>query len=162
MIRVNRLFKLSPSDWIMLVLAYRWLLWARWQMRSGHLVGREWLEGNQRHRAGGLPEVEDADDPRIRHRVWLIGRAARYPRHWSWCLQSSLAPREWLAQSGVFADLRIGVKKQEGQLQAHAWLEYKGQVLNDNSRAVEEFVKLQSNRRRLLGQMLDPNRETVQ
>ena len=108
-------------------------------MSSGRLVGREWLEGNRRARTGNVPVVEDADDPRIRRRVRLISLAARYPRRWLWCLQSSLALREWLARAGVFADLRIGVQKYEGQFQAYAWLEYKGKVLSDNDRVVEAY-----------------------
>lgn len=154
----------------MLVLAYRWLLWARWQMRSGSLVGREWLEGNRRPRSGDipgnipgkLPVPEDPDYLKIRRRVRLISLAARYPRRWSWCLQSSLALREWLVGSGVFADLRIGVQKRDGQLLAHAWLEYQGKVLNDNGKVVAGYVALQTDRGKLLSQIFDASRETVQ
>ncbi len=108
-----------------------------------------------------VPVVEEADDTRVRSRVRLISLAARYPRRWLWCLQSSLALREWLARSGVFADLRIGVQKHEGQFQAHAWLEYKGKVLNDYGRSVDRYVAFQADRGKLLGRIADASRETV-
>ena len=156
------LLKLSSWDWVLLVLAYRWLLWAKWQMSWGRLDVREWLEGNRRIRTGNVPVAENADTPGIRRRVRLISLAARYPRRWSWCLQSSLALREWLARDGVFADLRIGVQKYEGQFQAHAWLEYKGKVLNDNDRPVEAYGELQTDRGKLLRRISDARQETVQ
>ena len=146
----------------MLVLAYRWLIWAKWQMSSGRLVGREWLDGTRRPRARTLPVVEEADDRRIRSHAHFVSLAARYPRRWSWCLQSSLALREWLAQGGVFADLRIGVQKYNGQLQAHAWLEYKGKVLNDGAGAVEGYVPLRSDRGKLLSRISDAGAEAPQ
>ena len=162
MIRINKLLKLSPWDWVMLVMAYRWLIWAKWQMSAGRLVGWEWLEGDRRRGAMNVPGVEDADGPRIRRRVRLISVAARYPRRWSWCLQSSLALREWLVQSNVFADLRIGVQKCDGRLQAHAWLEYQGEVLNDSGSEVESYVALQTDRGKLLSRLSDVGQERVQ
>jgi hypothetical protein len=144
--RLNRLIKLSPGDWLLLLVAYRWLLWARWQMISGRPAGRELLEGNLPAQAGNVPVAEDGDDTGIRRRVRFISLASRYPRRWSWCLQSSLALREWLARGGVFADLRIGVRKRDGQFQAHAWLEYRGRVLNDSEQAVAAYAALERDR----------------
>ncbi len=61
--------------------------------------------------------------------------------------------REWLAGSGVIADLRIGVKKLDGQFEAHAWLEYEGIVLNDYNDEVEDYMTLQTDRGRLLSRL---------
>jgi hypothetical protein len=36
-----------------------------------------------------------------------------------------------LRRQGFDGDLRIGVRKHAGQLQAHAWVEHRGQALND-------------------------------
>ncbi len=45
------------------------------------------------------------------------------------CLQKSLVLQSLLHRQGVAADLQIGVRKQAGTLQAHAWLERAGQPL---------------------------------
>ena len=136
--QMRSLIRLSPRDWAMIGRAYWWLLWARWDM----LKGQEWLESVPRHSDVGRLTVRKRDDERVTRRVRSISLASRYPYRWSWCLQSSLALRAWLARIGVFADLRIGVRKDGGDLQAHAWLEYGGEVLNDDPRAVKRFVPL--------------------
>lgn len=161
MVRLSKLITLKPSDWIALVLAYRWLFWAKRQMSSGRLVGRDWLDGNQQPQDNASPWLENSDDRLVRRRVRFISLAARYPRRWSWCLQSSLALREWLARDGVFADLKIGVQKHQGQLQAHAWLEYRGDVLNYGGSPVEEYVELQTDRGKLLSRLSEAGQETA-
>lgn len=49
------------------------------------------------------------------------------------CLQKSVLLRWLLARRGIQGDLRIGVRKREGQLEAHAWVELLGQALNDGA-----------------------------
>lgn len=53
------------------------------------------------------------------------------------CLIESLVLWWLLRRHGFDGALRIGVRKQAGQLQAHAWVELQGQALND---AGEGFV----------------------
>ena len=45
------------------------------------------------------------------------------------CLARALAGSVLLARHGYRTDLRIGVRRPEGAFQAHAWLEYAGEVL---------------------------------
>jgi hypothetical protein len=56
----------------------------------------------------------------------LVDIAARHhilPMH---CLQRSLVLQSFLTQTGREAQLKIGVHKQRGNLQAHAWVESGG------------------------------------
>jgi hypothetical protein len=46
------------------------------------------------------------------------------------CLSQSLVLWWLLRRRGIEADLRFGVRTEEGQLHAHAWVEYQGQPLN--------------------------------
>ena len=47
------------------------------------------------------------------------------------CLEMSLTLWWLLARQGIASDLRVGVRKEEGKFEAHAWVECEGEVLND-------------------------------
>lgn len=60
--------------------------------------------------------------------AWAVAVAGRYvPK--ATCLVKALAGQALLARRGHAARLCIGVAKPEGRLEAHAWLEWEGQVL---------------------------------
>jgi hypothetical protein len=56
------------------------------------------------------------------------------------CLQQSLFLRWLLARRGIVAELRFGVRKHGSTVEAHAWLEYLGRVLNDHGDVGVRFV----------------------
>lgn len=56
------------------------------------------------------------------------------------CLQRSLVLWGLLRRQGIESDLRIGVRKQTGQFEAHAWVEYEGCVLNDSQEVHQQFA----------------------
>jgi Transglutaminase-like superfamily len=47
------------------------------------------------------------------------------------CLEQSLVLLWLLRRRGIPAELRIGARKQSNRFEAHAWVEFKGAVLND-------------------------------
>lgn len=51
------------------------------------------------------------------------------------CLKKSLVLFWMFRRRGMPADLRIGVRKVNGQLEAHAWIEQEGRVLFDEDTA---------------------------
>lgn len=55
------------------------------------------------------------------------------------CLAKSLTLWWMLRRQGVSSDLRIGVKTAHDHLQAHAWLELNGAVLNDSLDNISNF-----------------------
>ena len=61
----------------------------------------------------------------------LVAAAARHGPFRASCLPVSLTLKRLLGQRGVATDLRIGVAPARGDLDAHAWLEYRGQPLID-------------------------------
>lgn len=71
-------------------------------------------------------EAEAASAARV---VWAVATASRYVPGASTCLIRALAAQVLLARRGEVAHLRIGVARQEGRFQAHAWLESQGKVL---------------------------------
>lgn len=75
------------------------------------------------------------------HRTFLLLRlATRYTPNSGNCLSQSLTLWWLLRCQGIDSDLRIGVCEDEHELKAHAWIEYKGQPVNDTPNVYERFV----------------------
>ncbi len=64
---------------------------------------------------------------------WLVRVASTYGLVQGNCLAQSLTIWWLLCRQRIPAELRIGVRKQQGRLEAHAWMEYQRRVLNDDA-----------------------------
>ncbi len=71
---------------------------------------------------------------------WLVRIAARNHLYEMTCLRQSLALQWLLARRGIPAELRIGVRKQAGALEAHAWVECAGQAVE--ARGIQDYFTL--------------------
>lgn len=69
----------------------------------------------------------------------MVSIAARRGLYRANCLPTSLVLAHLLRKQGIAADLRVGVRKVAGALQAHAWVEHYGQPLNDDMDVHERF-----------------------
>ena len=58
------------------------------------------------------------------------------------CLSRSLTLQWLLRWRQIESDLCIGVRRNEGNFQAHAWLEQAGSVINDHPRVQQQFTQL--------------------
>ena len=56
------------------------------------------------------------------------------------CLSRSATLWWLLRRQGVRSDLRIGVRKEDGQLQAHAWVECDGVALNERAETLRRYA----------------------
>lgn len=56
------------------------------------------------------------------------------------CLEQSLVLWWLLRRRGIASELRIGARKDSDRFEAHAWVEYGSQVLNDASAEHRHFV----------------------
>ncbi|WP_198032901.1 lasso peptide biosynthesis B2 protein [Mesorhizobium sp. L48C026A00] len=56
------------------------------------------------------------------------------------CLKRSMTLWFLLRRQGIEAELRIGTRKADGKFEAHAWVEYRGKVLNDTVDVGERFA----------------------
>jgi hypothetical protein len=72
--------------------------------------------------------------------VTSVRRASRISPWPANCLQQSLTLGWLLSRQGIDTELRIGVRKEGGQFEAHAWVEHQGTVLYDPGRNSERFV----------------------
>lgn len=71
---------------------------------------------------------------------YLVNSAARHVLPIGNCLTRSLYLQRLLARRGVPTDLHIGVQLSDGQLLAHAWVEYAGHPLNDAPDVAERYA----------------------
>lgn len=80
--------------------------------------------------SAGAPHLAAAD---ARHLARLVDAAARrLPGHPA-CLTRSVTLWYLLRRRALPAALRLGVRKAEGRLEAHAWVELGGEVVNDSA-----------------------------
>ena len=56
------------------------------------------------------------------------------------CLPASLTLQRLLSEAGIESQLRLGVRKVAGRLEAHAWIEREGVALSDSAQAREGFA----------------------
>lgn len=68
-----------------------------------------------------------------------MGMAGRHLFFKPTCLERSLALWWMLRRRGIETELRIGARKDRGNLEAHAWLELNGAVLNDDGGEYRDF-----------------------
>jgi hypothetical protein len=70
----------------------------------------------------------------------LVRLATRYTPFHATCLHRSLTLWWLLRRQGIPGDLRIGVRRQDGRFEAHAWVEYQSTVLNDTPDVNQRFA----------------------
>jgi hypothetical protein len=88
--------------------------------------------------------THEGNQASIRHIVWAVTVASRYVPA-ATCLTQALATQVLLRRCGYSANLRIGVARSEaGEFQAHAWVEYQGEVVIGGVQAPSRFTPLAS------------------
>jgi Transglutaminase-like superfamily len=86
-----------------------------------------------------------ASAERTRAEVWRTADLVRAARKWhivrSTCLSCSLVLWRLLLRQGIDSDVRIGVRRgMSGEVEAHAWIEWNGEVLNDCADIAAHYV----------------------
>lgn len=134
-----KLSKLTSINWWEFSLAYLYLLRAWWKLSIRKEKLERWVL------TGANPAAVEEPPDSMEHRMvsrrsrW-VNLAARYPWPWALCLQRSLALCLWLDREDLRVQLRIGVRKRNDSLEAHAWVEYHGRVLNDRQSVSRQFA----------------------
>jgi len=83
---------------------------------------------------GGPPAPAVAADlEAVRRAAWLVSVAARRGPIRGNCVSRSLTLWWLLRRRGLPSDFRVGVRTDTGRLEAHAWIEYGGAVVNDRA-----------------------------
>ena len=84
--------------------------------------------------------VSGASIERARDVVRIVQAATRHGLCRATCLEQSLVLWWLLLRRGIPADLRMGVRKAERGVEAHAWVELGGVVLNDTDDVHQRYA----------------------
>ena len=74
----------------------------------------------------------------------LVGIAARHHLYPMSCLRQALVLQRLLSQRGIRTTLQIGVRREVGDLDAHAWLEYEGIPIGQSPDVMDRFAVLKA------------------
>lgn len=86
-----------------------------------------------------MPRAEARSIERARAIARIVHIAAHHGVYRANCLQQTLVLWSLLRRDGIESEIRFGARKKDGQLQAHAWVEYLGVVLNEESDVCRHF-----------------------
>jgi hypothetical protein len=134
--RWSRLRQSSPAELVLFLQAVIVLPLSALALKRWGLSGvQERAVSTLRSSAGAVRLEQDALDT-SRRLAWLVEAAARHGPWRANCLQRSVTLWWFLLRRGLKSDLRIGVRRQPespsgSQLDFHAWIEFRGVVLND-------------------------------
>jgi hypothetical protein len=119
--------------WLMLHGVALALRWVNFQRVYGFL--ERWSVG-----AGWTPDDEERILAHVHATVRLVQGAAAWSLHRPTCLHRSLTLWWLLRRQGIASELRIGVRKEQGRFEAHAWVERQGVALNDRPDIGQDFT----------------------
>jgi hypothetical protein len=74
----------------------------------------------------------------------MVTAGARYSLFRPTCLEQSLALWYFLREQGLVPKLRIGVRKDGGKFEAHAWVEYQEHTLNQPEETHQHYAAFDS------------------
>lgn len=135
---VRKLTGLSPAELVELLRAQVALLSAQllvWTRPVGRFVTHSSTDAE--------PDIVGAVEPGAARIALAVSRAAAYGVFRPLCLVRAVALNRMLDARGFRGSrVRIGVRRERGQFAAHAWVEYKHQVLGDVERHVNTFAPL--------------------
>jgi Transglutaminase-like superfamily len=96
----------------------------------------------------------------VRRAAYLVAVACRRHPIGSGCLPRTIVLWSLLRRLGIDADVRIGVRcGTQGEFEAHAWLEWNGEVLNDAADVARQYLPFN---RRLSDRVEPPSSYTLE
>ena len=140
---LGKLIRLSLSEWGDLLAAQTALLRAQvllWTRRRGRLMISPTESANSAaSREAGRADVE----PVVRKVCLAVSRAAHRGLFRPSCLVRAVALQAMLQSRGFSgSSVRVGVRRENGALLAHAWVNYRDTVLADQGWYVRKFDEL--------------------
>jgi hypothetical protein len=88
------------------------------------------------------------DDKLLLERAYITGRmtglAVAHSPFPVTCLQQSLALWYLLRRQGIESDFRLGLRKADGQIEGHAWVEVNGRVLSETENVLRQYTTFDS------------------
>jgi Transglutaminase-like superfamily len=130
----------SIQDWILLAQAWSLLLAIDIGLRIlPFRKVQSWLKPPPQEEISAI-QAETV----IRRSTEFLDLAARHHLYPMTCLRRSLTLQWLLAKGGLDAAVQFGVRRENGTLQAHAWLDYQGRVIDKTPIPADQFAKLKA------------------
>lgn len=130
---------LTGRDWILLAQAWPLLLLVDLGLRLLPFKRVQIALGTEVSLKGPAPEDELEFARQIARIVAVAAKNHLYPMT---CLRRSLALQWLLKRSGIETVLRFGVRRNESDLSAHAWVEWQGRPVGDLEIVSKRFAPL--------------------
>jgi len=131
--------RLSPTDWLFFTQAWFWLLIFDLGLRTRPFPDLQAFAARLAKCPVPSPEQTESMIRVLKAAVDHARYNHLYPMT---CLCRALTLQKLLSERGIAAELKIGVRKEAGQLSAHAWLEYQGKPLGEPERIKEQYAAL--------------------
>ena len=145
MASLTKLFKFSIKElWVLLE---AWFIFVKWDLLISFTQYETW-----RNKIVLSPNLDNAtssiNDATLAKQIKLIIKlseiAARFQIRKMNCLRRCLSQQQMLKKRGFSAQMHIGVRFEEEQLLAHAWLTIQGKVINDSEDVIDRYSELKS------------------
>jgi hypothetical protein len=139
----------APAAGLLLVRAGAALALVDLDLRRGGVARALRAPGPTPPPAGAADAADAADAAALRRAGRYARSIAAAARHHplpldARCLHRALVLHRWLRRDGLPSELRVGVQKVNGALNAHAWVELGGAVVGDDPAALAAFAPLES------------------
>jgi hypothetical protein len=138
--QARRFLALSQDERCLLASAFAWLLLVDVGLRLRNF--RFVVSHARPLTRPGTGTVTDVQAARAREFARWIDVAARHHFVSARCLHCALVLHLWLRDQHLASQLRIGVRTVEGQLEAHAWVDLDGQIVDISPDWVALFAPL--------------------
>ena len=146
-----KLFKFSDKElWVLLE---AWFVFVKWDLLISFTKYETW-----RNEIILSPNLDNAtssiNDATLANQIKLIIKlsetAARFQIRKMNCLRRCLSQQQMLKKRGFSAKMHIGVRFEEEQLLAHAWLTIQGKVINDSDDVSTRYSELKVNNEQVI------------
>lgn len=140
--RLRRFRKLPAPARTIFLRAAALLPWVALRLRlQGFQVTKKCLQGANTNK---LENNSDGAAAQAQLTTRMVRAAARHGIGNPSCLEESLVLLHLLNAQGIAAHLRIGVKKDTPQFEAHAWIEFDGKPLNESEALHDHYAPFEA------------------
>jgi len=142
--RLRQLSQLSGADWKVLLAALFLLPACALSLRlKGFNWTRQFIEKHPKE-SMNAPGAHENHLNQAKRTAYLVSVAASHGIYRANCLKKALVAQWLLRRRGIDTDLKIGVEKDLTLFNAHAWLEYRDQMLVDSEETRNRFTAFDS------------------
>ncbi len=146
--RLKQLQALSIAEWQVLLLSLLLLPMIALALKLKGLKWTQALLTTYQTKNSTIPIPENLQLRLAQGTAHMVSVAANHGPYRANCLKKSLAIWWLLKREGITTELSIGVNKESGNFNAHAWVEWQGIVLVDSADVGERFSVFGSNQTR--------------